>query len=336
LTEPAENQNIDSSTISWTEIEILLNRLESNKSENPSDDILRLGELYTELISDLNKLNDQPWKEKERNRANKLALRAYSTIYQPRSMSLKDFIEFFLFGFPRLVRDRMHFIFSAMMIFIFSTMVGFLCISEKSKLIDLVIEPSQQEYYQSTIKNIDPNQPRAGRFGNSFRVSSFIMTNNIKVSFKAFATGFFFGIGTIYVLIINGLLLGGLASLYTTGGLAAYFWSLILPHGGIELICIFISGGAGLMIGHALINPGRFTRKDRLILEGSKAVKLVFGTIPMLVFAALIEAYITPANISQEAKFIFSVLFLGSTLAWLFLGNIFSWKDLRNLIFKKD
>lgn len=318
----------------WNETEIILDRIERTFGQKRSEDILRLGQLYTELISDLNKLNQIPENSSERQQVNKLALRAYGAIYQPKSMGIIDMLCFFVFEFPKIVREKLPYISAAMLIFIFSAFIGYLCINEKSKLIDLVIPPVQQEHFRETIiKTLDPAAPHPGSHGHRFGDASYIMTNNIKVSAQAFATGIFIGIGTIYVLILNGLLLGGLASLYTSGGLASYFWSLILPHGGIELLCVFIAGGAGMMIGHSLLVPGNYSRRDSLIIEGGKAIRLVLGIVPMLVIAGLIETYITPAYISEATKFFFSAIFLGSTLLWLYLGSIFTPVQIKNLIF---
>ncbi|MFZ5951052.1 MAG: hypothetical protein ACOYXC_10125, partial [Candidatus Rifleibacteriota bacterium] len=140
----------------WIEVETLLDRLERSYGQKESEDILRLGQLYTELISDLNKLNQIPENTVERQRVNKLALRAYGTIYQPKSMGLLDLISFFFFGFPKLVKEKLPYIIAAMLIFIFSAFIGYLCINEKSKLIDLVIPPEQQEAYKANIARINP------------------------------------------------------------------------------------------------------------------------------------------------------------------------------------
>ena len=318
----------DSKTESrWAETDLLLNRLEKEPATVGPKDILRLGELYTELISDLNQLNQIPENSAQRQRVNKLALRAYGAIYQPSSMSILDMLLFFIFGFPKIVREKLPYILAATLIFMFSALIGYLCINEKSKLIDLVIPPAKQEAYKEAIKSIDRYAPHPDARGPRFNDASFIMTNNIRVSAQAFAYGIFIGVGTIYILILNGLLLGGLASLYTTGGLSAYFWSLILPHGGIELLCVFIAGGAGMMIGHSLLSPGNLSRRDSLILEGGKAIKLILGIVPMLVAAGLIESYITPAHISEAAKFVFSGFALVATLSWLILASSHSQND---------
>jgi uncharacterized membrane protein SpoIIM required for sporulation len=239
-------------------------------------------------------------------------------------MGIIDLILFFLFDFPAIIRKRIHFIVASTLIFLLSALVGFLCINAKSKLVDLVISPEAQSVYQQSIKKLDPDKPRKSSSESSFGISSHIMTNNIRVSIKAFATGIFLGIGTIFILIFNGLLLGGLASLYHEGGLASFFWSLILPHGFLELACIFICGAAGMIIGYALINPGKFHRKDALVREGEDSIKMVIGVIPLLIQAALIEAYITPVALPEVIKFFFS----GITLVAIVVFFAFSKREL--------
>lgn len=329
--------DIEQATFRWNETEIVLDRISKKSSaESTSEDILRLGGLYTELLSDLNKLNSDNEHTAERQRVNKLALRAYGAIYQPKSMGIMDMVKFFVFSFPKVVKAKINFIIPAMLIFVFSSFIGFLCISEKSKLIDLVIAPAEQQRLKSSMKSIDTSKPHPSSRESGFGLSSYIMTNNIRVSAKAFATGIFLGVGTIFVLVLNGLMLGGLASLYTSAGLASLFWSLILPHGGIELLCIFISGGAGLVIGNALINPGNLKRKDCLVKEGGESIKLILGIIPMLVIAGLIEAYITPAYLPESVKFALSAVFLILTLVWLFLGAVYEPEDLVKLFSSKE
>ena len=302
----------------WEETERLLKRFEDQTAERVRPvDVMRLGELYTELISDLNKLTVSIDDPAASERANRLTLRAYGAIYQKKSMTFHDLIRFFLFGFPGLVRRRIHFVIASMLLFITAALVGYLCIHEKSRLVDLVVPPVEQQRLKAMALEARPNQPHPLAREGNFGLSSSIMVNNIRVSILAFATGIFLGIGTLVILITNGLMLGALAALYTDAGMARYFWSLILPHGGIELVCIFIGGAAGLIIGYALINPGSYHRKDWAVKEGHDAVKLVIGTIPLLVLAALIEAYITPAYLSPDIKLVLSAVFFLMLTGWL-------------------
>jgi uncharacterized membrane protein SpoIIM required for sporulation len=105
----------------------------------------------------------------------------------------------------------------------------------------------------------------------------------------------------------NGLLLGMVLSLC----FRYRFWDVpifVSAHGVIELTAIFISGGAGLLIGKALLMPGDLRRIDALVENGRLAIKLVLGCIPMLLIAGIIEGFISPAHISPSFKFSVSAL----------------------------
>ena len=146
-------------------------------------------------------------------------------------------------------------------------------------------------------------------------MSAIIMTNNIRVSIMAFTFGITAGIGTVWILFYNGLIVGALASYVSmTGGArdTLIFWALILPHGVTELAAIFISGACGLMIGKAMIMPENLSRRDAVIKSARQAVMLVPGIALMLVVAAIIEGFFTPLGISPFIKLAFSLLtFIG-------------------------
>src|SRR5205085_11684814 len=134
-------------------------------------------------------------------------------------------------------------------------------------------------------------------------MSTFIMTHNIGIGFWAFSGGILFRIGPLSAMIENGTMLGILGEAMTGPGTTLTFWSLILPHGIIELSAIWIMGGAGFLIASALLAPGRRSRRDALIERGRLAVLLALGAAAMLVVAGLIEGVITPpAFIPPQAK----------------------------------
>lgn len=123
--------------------------------------------------------------------------------------------------------------------------------------------------------------------------SSAIFTNNIRVSFLAFAGGILAGLGTAFVLVFNGSFLGAVGGLAFGAGNGPPFMELVVAHGFLELSLIAVTAAAGLRMGWALIDPGRGTRKDALVAEGRHSVEVVLGTIPWFVLAGLIEGFIT-------------------------------------------
>lgn len=126
--------------------------------------------------------------------------------------------------------------------------------------------------------------------------SSHIFTNNIQVSFFAFAGGIAAGLVTGLVVIYNGVLLGVVAGLATGAGNGRVFAELVTAHGVLELSCIVVAAAAGLRIGWALVVPGRRSRADSVIGEGQRGIMIVLGTAPWLVLAGLVEGFLTPAG----------------------------------------
>jgi uncharacterized membrane protein SpoIIM required for sporulation len=128
------------------------------------------------------------------------------------------------------------------------------------------------------------------------------MTNNLGVTFYAFSSGILMGVGTALILIFNGLVFGSVAFVFHQHHYSIEFLSTVMVHGTIELSCVFIAGGAGLLLGDALINPGDHFRKEALVRNGKEAVRLILGIAPWLVLAGLIEGFITPMDLSLPAR----------------------------------
>jgi uncharacterized membrane protein SpoIIM required for sporulation len=143
------------------------------------------------------------------------------------------------------------------------------------------------------------------------------MTNNISVGFVMFAAGITAGLGTIWMLITNGLLMGVLAVTTARAGMAMQLWEFVAPHGVLELPAIFIAAGAGMEIARGLLFPGLLSRKDSLKQAGNRGAQLLLGTIPLLVVAGVIEAFISPVNIAAPLKFLFAAVMFTSLIVCL-------------------
>jgi uncharacterized membrane protein SpoIIM required for sporulation len=133
--------------------------------------------------------------------------------------------------------------------------------------------------------------------GESAALASTIFTNNIAVTAMALAFGITFGIGTIYVLVYNGALIGTLMGLAWGSGNGSDLIELVAPHGFLELTCITVAGAAGLRIGWSLVEAGPRPRLEALRLEARAAVVIVLGTAPWLIAAGLVEGFVTPRGI---------------------------------------
>jgi len=125
----------------------------------------------------------------------------------------------------------------------------------------------------------------------------FYISNNISVSFRTFASGILFGVGSIFFLVFNGLLMGAVAGHLTNAEFTQTFFSFVVGHGSFELTAIAISGAAGLKLGYSLLAPGNLMRKESLMRASKVAIQLVYGVIIMLVIAAFIEAFWSSNNV---------------------------------------
>lgn len=126
--------------------------------------------------------------------------------------------------------------------------------------------------------------------------SSAVMTNNIQVTFTAFAAGIVFGIGTALIVVYNGAILGAVAGGAIANGNGAAFAEFVTAHGIIELSCIAVAATAGMRLGDALIAPGPRTRGWALAEEARTSIAIIVGTVPWLVLAGLIEGFVTRAG----------------------------------------
>jgi uncharacterized membrane protein SpoIIM required for sporulation len=151
--------------------------------------------------------------------------------------------------------------------------------------------------------------------------ASGIMTNNITVGFIMFAAGITAGLGTLWLLITNGLLMGVLAVATARAGMALQLWDFVAAHGALELPAIFIAAGAGLEIARGLLFPGMMPRKESLRRAGNQGAKLLLGTIPLLVVAGVIEAFISPVKIATPLKFLLSAVLFTALVMYLSSGR---------------
>ncbi|HST20318.1 MAG TPA: stage II sporulation protein M [Blastocatellia bacterium] len=232
------------------------------------------------------------------NYLNHLVGRAHGAIYRSESSGFGVFLDFFRYEFPAVFRKTFSYILTSFLLFLLSAAFAWGACFFDEGFADQISPRLRQDIaaHHNWTESVNDANPIA---------STSIQTNNITVTFLAFAGGVLIGLGTIWVLIQNGLLLGlvmGLCVKYK-------FWEIpifVSAHGVIELTAIFIAGGAGLMIGKALLMPGDLRRIDALVMNGLQAIKLILGCIPMLLIAGLIEGFISPAHIPSAIKFTIS------------------------------
>lgn len=300
----------------WEKLSALVTKLDKKGIKSlGKEEILQLGRLYQKASADLAYAKTHIQREEVIIYLNQLVAKTHSYIYTTSSFDLSQAVHFFRNEFPRLFRVNLKFIGLAFLIFLSTGLVLYFLTLANPKVVYSTLPPVFLEGMEKM-----QSQQRGEIFPKTLRpvISSQIMVNNIQVGFMAFASGILFGIGTIYVTMSNAILLGSLSAVFTLYNHDLAFWALILPHGIMELAAIFICAGAGLVLGYSLINPAQLSRKESLVLKGKEAVKLVVGSLPLFVVAALIEGFITPLSIPDYGKLVVAFLTIIPLYLYLF------------------
>ncbi len=144
-------------------------------------------------------------------------------------------------------------------------------------------------------------------------------TNNAVVAAETVMSGLLLGLPVLYILLANALNVGVIGGLMAAYGKSGEFWSLILPHGMLELSAIFLAAAAGLRLGWAVIDPGHRPRARALAEEGRALVTVAIGLVFVLFVSGLIEAFVTPSPLPAWARIgigaVAEAAFLGYALA---------------------
>ena len=284
----------------WDELEALLNRSRGASAGQ----LNRLGYLYRRVTSDLAVARRDFPQDRCVPYLNALASRAHAAVYQTSPFKRGTLRQFLLSGFPKVFRENLNFIMVSFLMFTLSFAAAYWLALSTPELAEQIIP----ERVASHIKELEDGtwDNTSAEKRNLF--ASFVMTNNIRVAFLAFAGGIIFMVGTAYILVINGIFIGAIAGLCHGNGVALALWSFVSPHGYIELTTIFIAGGAGLKLGYALIAPSLFTRKRTLTDAARTAIQLLGGCVALLVVAGIIEGFVSPSSLLPSVKIGFGAL----------------------------
>ncbi|WP_164491704.1 stage II sporulation protein M [Staphylospora marina] len=300
---------------SWERLDSLVRRLSGEGAPLSPDELDETWELYQMTSSHYAHAETVFPGHEVTKRLREIVVRAHNVLYGAtvRKGLFRRLFRFVWREFPDLVHERFGFVLAAFLLFFAGSALAFAVTWQDFE--------NMSYFLPAEFGWADPEDVGDPVVWDHALVSAEIMVNNILVAFKCFAYGILLGIGTVYVLFYNGMLLGSLSGFYMKSGVSYEFFAFIWPHGIIELTAVFISGAAGLAFAWRLFVPGDLPRKEALIREGLVTVKLAMGIVPMLVVAGLIEGYITPLDWPHWTKYL--VAFLTLVLLVLYFGRPF-------------
>ena len=263
-------------------------------------DLQELALLYRQIAADLASVREDSTTTNLAHYLNQLLGRAHNLIYMGRKVKRRGIWTFYKEGFPAIFRATFSDTLAAFVIFLSAGVASFLVGMGDPAFIQHLLGPlmiETIEKHQMWTHSIVTIKPLA---------SSAILTNNLSVSFATFALGITAGVGTVYMMLVNGLLIGVISAACWREGMNLQLWSFVAAHGILELPAIFIAGGAGLGIARGLLFPGTLPRRESLAQAGARSVRLVLGTIPLLLVAGFVEGFVSPTDLNPAIKFLLS------------------------------
>jgi uncharacterized membrane protein SpoIIM required for sporulation len=286
----------------WARLEALVSRAQgSNIRSLSSDDLEELSRLYRLAASDLARARRDFPGERVVSYLNRLVSSSYAVVYSTAGISWRDVGRWFASGFPRLFRETSGYFLVAALIFFGTGILSFLATLSYLPTAQVLLDNNT---YQSISSYAEQGKlwteiPGAARS----LAAATIMTNNIQVAILAFGGGMLAGLGTVLVLVFNGIQLGAIFGIVTHYGLGFHLLSFVSGHGVIELSVICLAAGAGLMLADAILRPGMLTRSESLRLAAQRAVQRLLGGAALLVIAGTIEGFLSPSDAPDWVKF---------------------------------
>jgi len=251
-----------------------------------------------------------------------LMQRGHHVLYRPPAPRWRRVVEFFLMEFPCLLRKNYRYFWTSAALFYLPFFGMIILLHYRPELVHSIIDGPQLAEIEK-MYDAGSNAENLGRTsGTDLGMFGFYVLHNVSIGFQTFASGFIACVGTIAVLLFNGIFLGTVAGHLTVIGSGENFWRFVVGHSAPELTAIVISGAAGLRIGMAIIAPGRKKRVDALIEACVEGAKLAMGIFAMLVIAAFIEAYWSSIVwVPDVVKYSVGGLIWAAIILWLWRGG---------------
>lgn len=265
-----------------------------------------LGPLYRRVSTDLAYARSRAISEDLVLHLNDLVGRAHSLVYAAESGTQrpgKAIRDFYFTEFPALLQRYAAYFIAALSLTVLGAIFGYWLVINDSEKVWIFIPEQQFKQVLEHWEGGNVNDPPSAAF------SAELMTHNFNVGLVSAASGVAFGLPVVSMMFTStGGMLGAFAARMTLVNRHHTFWPGIVPHGVAELTAIFICGAAGFLIGSALLIPGTYSRLDALRIRGTDAIKLVLGTIPLFIFAGVIEGMFSRLPIAISLRYAFAIV----------------------------
>lgn len=267
---------------------------------------------YRRLCNDLALARSRGYSLSLVERLQRWVMEGHAFLYRPQARLDRRVGAFFAHEFPALIRQEWRLSLLCCLL-LFGPMLWLAwLIGTTPEFVYRILTPETI----SQVEQMYADAPNRGRDADSevFMFAFYIM-NNIGVALRTFAGGLVFGIGSVAILLFNGLHIGAVAAHLSFQGYHENFWTFVIGHGALELPAIALAGVAGARMGLSLLLPGQFGRLTALRRSARNSVRILYGVMTMLLLAAGLEAFWSANDLPASIKYA-----VGGALWLLMLG----------------
>lgn len=294
-----ETNFIDQNKKKWKELEEEL----QEKRKDPD----KLSNLFIQVTDDLSYARTFYPNRFVRLYLNNIAQQLFYSIYKNKRVSKNSFVKFWREELPDLVYSARKELTFSLIFFLIAVGIGIFSCRHDPGFANLILGDG---YVSTTIDNIKKGDPLAVyKQSNSLDMFLGISLNNLKVSFLVYITGILYCVGSLGMLLFNGIMVGVFQYFFIKYGLFQESFLTIWLHGTLEISCIIIAGGAGITLGKGLVFPGTYNRAQSFFISARKSIKILIGIAPIIVLAAIIESYMTRYTHAPDAVRLGIILF---------------------------
>ncbi|MFS4456851.1 stage II sporulation protein M [Maribacter sp. 2304DJ31-5] len=258
---------------------------------------------------------------------NSLASQAHQKIYRTKREPKNRIIGFWKTEFPHMFAHHHRELLIAFLVFLFFSFVGAYSAANEGNFVRSILGDA---YVNMTLDNIENGDPMAvyKKMGE-FNMFLGITINNIRVALMAFVYGIMLGIGTLMVMLQNGIMLGSFQYFFYEKGLLWESVRTIWIHGTIEISVIIIAGCAGLVLANGMLFPGTYTRLESFKRGVKNGLKIMISTVPFFIIAGFLEGFVT--RHTEMPDWLALIIILGSLALILFYYIIYPYQLNKNL-----
>ncbi|QIY91256.1 stage II sporulation protein M [Chryseobacterium gallinarum] len=255
--------------------------------KNPDD----LSSLYINLINDLSFAQTYYPKSNTTVYLNHLSAQVFQKIYKTKRVEENRILYFFKTEVPLLVYQYRRYLMYAFLFFILFTSIGVLSAMYDKDFANIILGES---YVNETIENIKNNNA-VGIYqsGSTWGSTIGIIFNNIQVGAKLYIYGITGGVGTLFALLSNSVMLGSFQYFFYDYGALKDSARGIWLHGVFEIFAMVVEAMCGLILGASILFPRTFSRFNSFKKGFKDSFKIFLSTIPFTICAGIIEGYVT-------------------------------------------